>query len=177
MAVVTRASKGSLLTHSEMDTNFEEINLKADKIGSVLQVVSMTKTDANVYSSVGVGFIDVSNNELIIIPTSATSKILVQMMISAYGDVDGVLRIVRGSTAIGVPSTGIPASTAFAGLRGGYYEGNTTTMIYLDSPGTTNPISYRWQIAGSGSTTFAINSPLVADERTVCTITLMEIGA
>jgi hypothetical protein len=30
MAVVTRASKGSLLTHSEMDTNFEEINLKAN---------------------------------------------------------------------------------------------------------------------------------------------------
>jgi len=30
MAVVTRASKGSVLTHSEMDTNFEEINLKAN---------------------------------------------------------------------------------------------------------------------------------------------------
>jgi hypothetical protein len=30
MAVVTRASKGSVLTHSEMDTNFEEINLKVN---------------------------------------------------------------------------------------------------------------------------------------------------
>jgi hypothetical protein len=36
MAVVTRASKGSVLTHSEMDTNFEEINLKAPLASPVL---------------------------------------------------------------------------------------------------------------------------------------------
>ena len=90
-----------------------------------------------------------------------------------------MLRIVRNSTAIGV-GTGGDNGTAFISDRGtGAYEGFSSNMTYLDSPGSTSPVLYKWQIAGSGSTTWYVNRPpsSATSERTVCTITLMEIGA
>jgi len=52
MAVVTRASKGSVLTHSEMDTNFEEINLKANSTDMTTALaLKANSTDVGVANS------------------------------------------------------------------------------------------------------------------------------
>jgi len=152
----------------------------ATGFGKVLQVVSTTKTDANVYSSVS-GFSDPSNNSLSITPSSTSSKVLIQVMVNGSSTYDGALRLMRDSTAIGI-GTGSTSqnATAFMTDRNvSSYEGFSTTMVFLDSPSTTSSTTYKWQIGGTGSTTWYLNrsASSATTERTVCTITLMEIGA
>ena len=182
-----RPSGGQLILAPEDGASTDTVTIPSSGVmaadvatGKILQVVQQVKTDSTIVGSIGVGWTDVSNNSATITPSSTTSKILVTVMVNGSASVDGLLRLVRNSTAIGTRGVGNPSGTAFIGMRGNSYEGFSTTMVYLDSPASTATQTYKWQIAGSGGTTFYINRTPVsdtADETTICTITLMEVAA
>ena len=153
-------------------------------IGSVLQVVSATKTDT--FSTASTSWTDVTGLSVSITPTSATSKIIVLATVntSNTGAARFVIRLVRNSTAICVgDAAGSRAQTSSAN------EARATTgfmspfsVNFLDSPSTTSSTTYKIQTNNidGGTTVFNrvyndLDSTSIA--RTASTITVMEIAA
>lgn len=141
--------------------------------GSVLQVVSTTKTDT--FSTASTSFIDITGFNVSITPTSSSSKILIVGTLTSsaglQGSISGYAQLVRNSTAVGNGSGGLgtnnSADAAFT---------TSWPFVYLDSPATTSATTYKIQVRGDGAT-FYINTP---SNRTIVgasTITVMEIAA
>jgi hypothetical protein len=159
--------------------------------GKVLQVLSVTKTDAASTSSNS--FVDISGLTLTITPTSASSKILVKVSVaggsttaSTWGGLQ--LNLKRGTTNIGA-STATTSSTAGGAFGGGSglhispeYSVDLIGGEILDEPATTSATTYKVQFARSNYSTLVawINKP-GASSNTYSgsgssTLTLMEIG-
>jgi hypothetical protein len=156
--------------------------------GSVLQVVSTTKTDTASTSS-GT-FNDITGLSVSITPTSTSSKILVLLNVTG-GNNDGgaAVQLVRDSTAIAIATsaTGNRINASF----GNYYNNADANsmrghgLTHLDSPSTTSAVTYKAQFRvgqTSGGREFYINRANGNDDatyniRTVSTITVMEIAA
>jgi hypothetical protein len=155
--------------------------------GSVLQVVSATKTDVASYNSQT--FADISGMSVSITPSSATSKILVFYNGSFSQDATSertFIRLLRNSTDILLGdasgsnrvriSNGMRLSTATSDVR-------VMSNIFLDSPNTTSATTYKLQWArGSVSNTIYINQQASSGDdangfTTASTITVMEIAA
>ena len=162
--------------------------------GSVLQVVSTTKTDTATFSSTTTNtFVDLAGLSVTITPTSASSKILVFFTVNVTRSSSATqhVRLMRDTTAIGVgdaagsrlqdtvitrdsPSGDVPYSLWIGNLNGSY----------LDSPSTTSATVYKLQgtLGVSYSGTFYINrsgDDANADYggRPISSITVMEIKA
>jgi len=164
-------------------------------IGTVVQVVSATKTDTSSFSSTATDtFVDLAGMTVTITPTSATSKILIMFTVNitrtsaatqhvrlmrdttaiCIGDAAGSNRL-RDTVATRVPNAGgVPYAYALMEL----------SNSYLDSPGTVSPIVYKLQgtLGSTYSGTFYINissGDIDADYcmRTASSITVMEIKA
>lgn len=148
---------------------------------SVLQVVSSGEIN-NVTSSTSTGYADATGMSLAITPTSATSKILVRFDVgirigagatSAYM----ALRILRDGVAIFDPYTDNGTGHyAYGPATGGASSVLIRTAIpltYLDSPATTNEVTYKLQFRN-----YVINSSQIAyiNEGPKSSITLMEIA-
>jgi hypothetical protein len=136
--------------------------------GKVLQVVSTHWTSS--FSTTSASYVDVTNGELAITPSSASSKVLFigSWYAKGQGSNDqngGDLRIVRGATEIDEPgflyhllgSNSQPFSTQAA-----------IGAHYLDSPATTSSTTYKIQIKQYNGTAYLERGGV---------ITLMEIGA
>ena len=143
-------------------------------IGSVLQVLSTTKTDT--FSSASTSFVDITGFSVSITPTSSSSKILVFGHITASAGIitviSGFAQLVRDSTAIGNGAYGIAVNAV----------GNNdfTTQFsfnYLDSPATTSATTYKIQFKGDTGTTWYINRPVNRNFACSSTITVMEVAA
>ena len=129
--------------------------------GSVLQVVQSVKT--NVFSTATTGsWVDITGVTVSITPKFATSKILVQFNVTFAPADTGGLRIVRGSTAIGVGDS----------LGGSTYQGTSSGVavtngdksapisgMYLDSPATTSATTYKIQLWNYSGTSW-VNRPV-----------------
>jgi len=141
--------------------------------GSVLQVVSTTKTDT--FSTASTSFVDITGFSVSITPTSASSKILVFGNLTSSAGLEAVItgyaQLVRGSTAIGNGSSGLATHNS---------ANNAFTVAwpfsFLDSPATTSATTYKVQVKGDGAT-FYINTPSVRTLVGSSTITVMEIAA
>lgn len=153
--------------------------------GSVLQVVSVTKTD--VFTTSSTTFTAVTGLSASITPTSATSKILVFGMISQNaigGNIPTRYRIMRNSTAIGIGDAAGSRDRATGFWYAGDVNGNQGTgqwaPNFLDSPATTSSVTYSIQVATSAGSIGINRSQSDADSlgeaRTASTITLMEIA-
>jgi len=152
--------------------------------GSVLQVVSATKTDTFT-SAVTATWTDITGISVAITPTSATSKIFlmctVQGAIYRPGASAVMLRLVRDSTAIGI---GDAASNRTRMTFGASVVSNdsvaSTTVNYLDSPTTTSSTTYKVQFFQSAATIQINRTVTDADAtdngRCVSSITVMEIA-
>ena len=143
--------------------------------GAVLQVVSTTKTDS--FSTSSGSFIDITGFSLSITPTSATSKILIQVVVSvgiAAGN--GLFNLVRGSTNI-AQSTGGTGNQTMIANQGGTYSMQTLPIIFLDSPATTSATTYKVQINASSSTMYINTRATDQYYGGISTITAMEISA
>ena len=120
--------------------------------GSILQVVSATKSDTS--SVTGYSWTD-TGLSVSITPTSTNSKILVLADMNIGGDnmFDVKLRLLRDSTAIGrgdaVGSRPQVTRVVNSHPPSGYgqYHLIPTTIIYLDSPSTTSATIYKVQFA------------------------------
>jgi hypothetical protein len=138
--------------------------------GKVLQVVQgTTSTNATISSS---AFTD-SNLTATITPSSATSKVLIIIaqvfrMNSTANNVKAGMRLLRGATSIYNPGGDDTRFSQSTGSSASIHQ-DIFSACYLDSPATTSAITYKTQL-NSGDTVVAQNS-------TLSTITLLEIGA
>ena len=152
--------------------------------GTVLQVVSTTKTDT--FSSSSFTYVDITGLSVSVTPTSATSKIYVVVTINFCSESGGRLafQLVRGSTAIGI---GDAAGNRTRGTSSNGPSGPATmessSFSFLDSPSTTSATTYKVQLCGIDTISTYFVNRTVNDEditgrpRTVSTITVMEIAA
>jgi len=153
--------------------------------GTILQVVSTTKTD--VFTTTSSSLVDVTGLSATITPSATSSKILVQVTMyggatSTGGGIGDHVALLRGSTQIGLGDAAGNRFRAFSSMS----QSTDTQYLgslggsFLDSPATTSATTYKIQIRTS-SGTFAINrngndADLVAQPRTISTITLLEVA-
>jgi len=153
--------------------------------GSVIQVVSVTKTDF--FSTSSTAYVDVTGVSATITPSSASSKILVSVTgASSAGAADNFAYavLVRNSTQIAIGDSRGSAQRTSLDLSQ-QNAGNPTvwakhwSINHLDSPSTTDAVTYKLQakktqynigIGGSWNTGDGNRSNVPT------TITLMEIA-
>jgi len=175
------AVSGTLITTASSGQSIPKAALPT---GSVLQMVSTTKTD--VFTTTSSSYVDVTGLSVIITPTSATSKILITGLVNFGASADaGFFRLVRDSTAICVGDAAGVRVQATAQQRNNTdsADAEAASVNFLDSPGTTSAVTYKIQAcSASGGYTTRFNSS--ADDnntnnrgRTASTITVMEIAA
>jgi hypothetical protein len=153
--------------------------------GHVVQVVSTTKTD--VFTTTSASFVDIAGLSLAITPTSASSKVLVQVNVS-LGGVDNYyaeFNLTRNGTTIGA-YTGGGGTAGFMGQNSvsdfAQYYLDTPSNSFLDSPASTSSLTYQLQIASMNGAAPSLYVNRTADQATtvrctgVSTLTLMEIA-
>jgi len=144
--------------------------------GTVLQVVSTTKTNSFSTSTVNV-FQDITGLSVSITPTSATSKILVQVVVAAGINLGNTLfNLVRGSTNIAQGTSGTSNATVVAN-QGSAYHMQTLPINFLDSPATTSATTYKLQVNPASQTTYINVRATDQYYGGISTITVMEIAA
>ena len=154
--------------------------------GSVLQVVSTTKTDT--FSSATTGsWLDITGLSVSITPTSVTSKIMIFGRITGMGTAAVTrmqMRLVRDSTEI---SVGDAAGSRLQVSGNELYVAENdallgSTIFFLDPPATTSATTYKIQIRnGNAAGTIYINrnpvdSNATTASRGTSSITVMEIA-
>ena len=152
--------------------------------GSILQVVSVTKTDSFTTSSSS--FVDITGLSATITPSSASSKILV----SSFGvigntDINGVVnvRYTRNGSAVFVGDAAGSRTQAAWGerIQGENFQTNAGSPMFLDSPATTSAVTYKVQLnqTNGGTSTWGRNGPdsnAVAGSRFSSSLTLIEVA-
>ena len=165
--------------------------------GGIIQVVSVTKTDAESLTSTNTEQL-IPGMEATITPKFNTSKILVQVVLNALAGGSfaahyGVLK--RGSTSICIGDTGnagqsratlsFQAPHHYSTSNSNLYGPGQSCINFLDSPATDSAVTYglyhRDASGGGGTNNLYINRGAGNDQayynRTASTITLMEISA
>lgn len=143
--------------------------------GSVLQVVSATKTDT--FNTTAQSFTDVTGLSVAITPSSSSNKVLVNVNIGTHDSTAATTyayQLVRGSTAIGIGST---STEATMGGTINADRGEGQSMTFLDTPNTTSATTYKLQVRSPAGSTFYINERQGSSAyRTISTITVTEIA-
>lgn len=117
--------------------------------GRIIQTQLTSKTDH--FSSNSDSFTDLTGLNVNITPHHSGNKILIIATIAWGSSADSYAsgRLLRGSTALGVPgSSGYRTVCGFS-LQNELYNGdnklNTLTYTFLDSPNTTSQVNYKLQ--------------------------------
>ena len=157
--------------------------------GKILQVQSTLITD--VKSTTSASFSDISGFNVNITPSSASSKVFVQISMRITGESnEAYLQLVRSvggsDTAIGNGTGGNHDAFQSVFIRtgsNGYYDYVNTSFAMLDSPNTTSAITYKLQwrllqgqtlyLGRTGYSTTAANYSGSSSN----TITVMEVAA
>jgi len=156
--------------------------------GSVVQVVSATKTDTFATTS-STTYVDVTGLSVSITPASNSNKILIIASISVGAQLNAwpSIRLLRGSTNICIGD----ASSNRDPVTGTFYNSDTAGEVglscvaisFLDSPATTSSTTYKIQTKGRTSfgagyvnRTYADNDDAFSGKRAASTITVMEIA-
>jgi hypothetical protein len=178
------AVSGTLITTGSSGQSIPRAALPA---GSVLQVVSSTKTDTFSSSTTG-SWLDVTGISVSITPTSSSSKIMIFGRITGMGTNGSTrlqMRLVRDSTAI---SIGDAAGSRLQVSGNELYVAESAAYLgsiitFLDSPSTTSATTYKIQIRnGNSAGTVYINRTQEDTDsgqfpRGTSSITIMEIAA
>tara|TARA_R110000751_G_scaffold223736_2_gene325857 strand:+ start:104 stop:643 length:540 start_codon:yes stop_codon:yes gene_type:complete len=178
---MTTTISGSTGVNQITDDAITDAKLPA---GSVLQVVSTTSTATFSTTS---GTLQNTGINLVITPTSSTSKVLVLINASIGGSPSGAIPAIgirRDATDIGVAAD----SSNRRGAATGQHANNdnvvfSASVSFLDSPATTSATTYRITLSArddSSHTAWIGRTGLDGDGgytvRPVNTITLMEIA-
>ena len=129
--------------------------------GSVIQVVSVVKDDVATLSATS--FTDISGLSVSITPTSATSKVLIQVAISygGSGNAYASARLVRDSTAIALGSaSGSRIRASFTTASNDVARPRFSGITFLDSPATTSSTTYKVQMIVNSGQSVKINTSL-----------------
>ena len=154
--------------------------------GKVLQVVS-TQVTSTISTTIttALTFYDLSGLSATITPSSASNKILVVAKICSSLNTSGTnrqyLRLLRGSTAIGIGDSGTGVTVSGGGLYG--TDTNSVVdvpFVWYDSPNTTSATTYKFQGSSNvNSQTFYINRGQYSGADAAlgaCQILLLEIA-
>lgn len=152
--------------------------------GSVLQVVSTTKTDT--FTTTSTSFTTVTGLTANITPTSSSSRILIVVSVTGSQEVgtnDAYIGLFRDSTQIALGDAA-GSRTRYSFLLNSSNAGWSTTgsVNFFDSPATTSAITYSVRARVPNSGTLYINrgntdaDSGVGAGRTVSSITVMEIA-
>lgn len=156
--------------------------------GSVLQVVSATKTD--VFSTQSDTFVDVTDLGVNITPSSTNSKILIKIfLVASISSATMHTRVTGGNASNFVGDAAGTRVSAIAGLGRTFSDlgldesAFSLSGEFLDSPSTTSSTTYQVQVRVSDnqSRTATINRPATDSDdeyrgRYISTITAMEIA-
>ena len=156
--------------------------------GTVLQVVSTTKTDS--FSAQSASLVDITGLSVAITPSATSSKVLIMVQCHIVGDNSGlILQLLRGSTAIyqGDASGSNKRRGSLVGLYDasngtGAYGAGANHIHFLDSPSTTSATTYKLQgaVLDSANTFYIGRTQYDIDNanasRVPSTITAMEIA-
>ena len=160
--------------------------------GKVLQVVQKVKSDAFSTGASDATFIDITNFNQAITPSSSSNKVLVRVNIGkcacSTNQRQSNFRVFRGSTEIGRgDSNGSRLRCAFSIYHGGMNSsggGWSGSWEFLDTPNTTSSTTYKVAMSGHNGDTHGINGAFsdnanntdAPQSRTISTITLMEVS-
>jgi len=155
--------------------------------GSVIQVVSTTKTDTFAGTPGAGVFLDITGLSVPITPSSASNKILVTFStnVSASAISTTGVRLLRDSIPISVGDAAGSrplATTGGEGHGGQDWNGDVLASSFLDSPSTTSSITYKLQLTGNTTATQYVNrkardlNNTSEDYRMTSHITVMEIA-
>jgi len=190
---ITTPADGELLTYdgagwvNEVPATITSGDLPA---GSVLQVVSTTKTDTFSGSFVAGGFLTVTGLTASIIPTFTSSKILVFLSATGAQSTNGPaisFRLTRGGSPIAVGDSVGDRPPVTAAQSGGF-SGDLSALAtvnaqFLDAPATDSSVTYgidAYNASGAGRTFYlnrsATDASSISFARAVSTITLMEVA-
>lgn len=145
--------------------------------GSVLQIVSTTKTDA--FSTSSTSFTDITGLSVSITPSSTSSKILVFFTVQASHPTSGGdlnVNLVRDSTSILVGTSGTSENVTGYTAQSAAYEIAMFNNSYLDSPATTSALTYKMQFKVAVSTGYVNRRADSSYLGFPSTITVMEIA-
>ena len=151
--------------------------------GKILQVISDTKTDTQSFQSQS--FSTISGLSVSITPSSASNKVLVHYSVSVSCNNYGMFNLRRAGTEIlrGDADGNRTRCTFESGVMN-QYEMQICSGTFLDSPGSTSPLTYDIQCATPDSSSSELfinryktdnNSSYVG--RATSTITVMEVAA
>lgn len=153
--------------------------------GSVLQVVSTTKTDTFT-ATTGTTPTDITGLSVTISPSTTSNLVLVIAQIAAGLNTSGGFILVRGSTSIGVGATAGSRRLVTTGYNQNPSAANqgfgSHNIMFLDSPATTSATTYKIQATGdqAGSVIYVNRGATDTDNtthmRAASTITVMEIA-
>ena len=155
--------------------------------GGIIQVKSVVKTD--VFSSTSSSFVDITGMSVNITPTSTTSKILVLAQISVVGEDagTGIMLDRDGTEPLKANADGSKQRFTMTGDYAGtsydsQYGGKKGVILFLDSPSTTNQVTYKLKAKTRTSSTFRVNSTRYTSNDTnasldTSTLTVMEVSA
>ena len=153
--------------------------------GSVLQVVSTTKT--NSFSWGTASFVDITGLSVTITPSSASSKIMVFVNASISGDywhtTAHQTRLQRDSTSIYISDSGpTTLGSGFGGSQAGSevntrQQGTSDALTFLDAPSSTAALTYKLQIRNQSTTNAGfINKTISNNLGGASSITVMEVA-
>lgn len=131
----------------------------ASGVGGQILQVKMVKLTTNASMTANHTFTDISGLSVAITPSSTDSKILVQGTVSIGHNGYGGIRIVRDSTAIGVPTDSIStrAGCTVGSQQPGSYECTPYPFNWIDAPSSTSSLTYKIQYHHSSASTVYIN--------------------
>jgi hypothetical protein len=151
-------------------------------IGTILQVVSTTKTDT--FSLTSTTFTDVTGLSVSITPSSSSSTILVMasVVIGAETNVNAFVRLLRDSTLIAAGDAAGSRARGFGQNRAlDGFDARAQSVNFLDSPSTASSVTYKIQLAGNVSAPVYVNrndgdTDSFSNMRGASTITVMEVA-
>ena len=157
--------------------------------GSILQVVSTTKTDTFSATVAAGAYTAVTGLSASITPSSTSSKILVLGFVSVGGGSalsrSPFIKLLRGATLIGAGDSAGSRALVHSGANAADAGQAIDNVVlnFLDSPATTSSVTYSVEIGHSrgGTETVVVNSSRSDTDsngtpRSVSTITLMEVA-
>jgi len=154
--------------------------------GKINQVLQAVKTDTQDGTSSNT-WTDISSLSQSITPSATDSKILVLFHVNCAASTNDhvAIRLLRGSTAIHIGTSGDTGRNVFSGIRfmsDDQYHAVVMAGQYLDSPSTTSATTYKLQVNSNSG--YYINrsqttggTTTVQRPQSVSGITLMEVLA
>ena len=168
---------------SELRTNriIPRDGLPSGSAGGIIQLKSVTHTEFESQALTGSGnFFDIAGMSVTITPTRADSKIFVMTTVAVAcnsANKNNFIQLRRDSTDIAKGTEGGSVNASFYHKTRDNFSPANINIQHLDSPATTNAVTYKVRWSGENGTTYYLNrNASNTNEGMVSTITVMEVS-